>query len=408
VSPEGTAWVVNERKDTTETCLTNLQIAAPPTSVTGVTEVGSPIEDYSQHTDDELHQANLDNLADFDRLRKKLESHAYFKLLPALNETIERFKRQGYRMGGKSEIAEYLTSIGYNYATVRKWNERFRKGLLKAAGSTKPLPPNPLTPEQHEVAEALKAQGCKKGEAWKLAKTAKGATFQERLKYALASRVLPATASSELSDDASPEHVVGGDNNPQPPIIVEQVPEPESGTIEELRQVDDGDSIVHPTSSMGIDEPGASAKSPESASVLGGAALARMIRPVSIEKSEQVLVSAIELAKAIIEQGLGGEFPAALSLLTSSNIPVPGVVPAPAWKRDTKHVEPDLPKGGDWRKLLNSYNQVMGKNTDAVFIGLDLRTLTQAFANFVQGIADSLCRDSSKKLRVTAEIIECD
>lgn len=80
---------------TTETGLTKRSITAPTTSVTGVTEVTIlAVTDYSQHTDDELHQVNLDNLAEFDRLRKKLDAHAYFKLLPALNATIARFNRQ--------------------------------------------------------------------------------------------------------------------------------------------------------------------------------------------------------------------------------------------------------------------------------------------------------------------------
>jgi len=212
----------NERGITNETFLTNWDIAPKLASVTPVTEVTMlTIECYSQHTDDELHQVNLDNLAEFDWLRKNLESYAYEKVLPALNETIKRFNRQGCRMGGKSEIAEYLTSIGYNYATVRKWNERCRKRLLKAAAPTKPTPSNPLTPDQQVVAVALEAQGCKKGEARNLAKAATGATFQERFKSALASRVAQPTMANKPDEGcAEPVPTITVESRQPPPSAV--------------------------------------------------------------------------------------------------------------------------------------------------------------------------------------------
>jgi hypothetical protein len=129
-------------------------------------------------------------------------------------------------MGGKSEIAEYLTSIGYNYATVRKWNERFRKSLLKAAQSTKPTPPNPLTPDQREVAEALETQGCKKSEAKKLAKAATGATFEDRFKSALAGRVAQPTIAKKPDE---------GGAEPVPAITVES-PQPPPNAVGEPSQ----------------------------------------------------------------------------------------------------------------------------------------------------------------------------
>ena len=121
-------------------------------------------------------------------------------------------------MANRKSPSTAFTSIGYNYATVRKWNERFRKSLLKAAAATKPTPPNPLTPEQQEVVRALTLQGYKKGEAVALAKAANGlSSFQERFKSALASRVSPTIVTSESSDEASPERV--SDNHaPQLPI----------------------------------------------------------------------------------------------------------------------------------------------------------------------------------------------
>jgi hypothetical protein len=225
------AGMDNECGSTNETGLINQNIPAPPTFVTPVTEVTMlTIEDYSQHTDDELHRVNLDNLAEFDRLRLQLESHAYEKVLPALNVTIDRFNRQGCRMGGKSEIAEYLTSIGYNYATVRKWNERCRKRLLKAAAPTKLTPSNPLTPDQQLVAEALEAQGCKKGEARNLAKTATGNTFQERFKSALAGRVAPPLMTT-MPDEGGAEPVSAIIvESPQPPPTEVGVPSQGSST----------------------------------------------------------------------------------------------------------------------------------------------------------------------------------
>jgi len=166
-----------------------------------------------------------------------LEAHAYDKLLPALNETIERYKHQGCRMGGKSEVAEYLTSLGYNYATVRKWNERLRNRLLEAAAPTKPAPTDPLTPAQQEVVQALIEQGYKKGEAIVLAKAATGMTFTERFKSALASRVVPAITATESKGGTSFEEVPADHKFSQPPtIIATPAAEAAASVTEEFRQ----------------------------------------------------------------------------------------------------------------------------------------------------------------------------
>ena len=174
------------------------------TSVTLVTKVFSPVTfqavDYSALNDEELHAVNLANLTEFGRLTGRLEVHAYERLLPALNASIERYKNPGCRMGGKSKVEEYLDSLGYNYDTVRKWNERFRKRLLAAAQPTKPPKPDPLTPEQKEVFAALKAQGCKPGEAKQLAKNTEGATFQERVSSALVHRSKAKLPNGEHED----------------------------------------------------------------------------------------------------------------------------------------------------------------------------------------------------------------
>jgi hypothetical protein len=138
------------------------------------------------------------------------------------------------------------------------------------------------------------------------------------------------------------------------------------------------------------------------ASVRSAAALPQMIRPEA-STPEQVPASAVQLATSVIEQGLGGKFPAALDLLKAANIPVPSVVSAPAQEQEAIRVVSSLPKGGDWKKLLLGYRQDFGKHTDAAFSGLDESAAKTVFLNFTQGIADFVCRDSDKKLRVTVE-----
>ena len=79
---------------------------------------------------------------------------------------------------------------------------------------------------EDELVSALIAQGYNKAEAAGLAKAATGSTFQERFKSALASRGLAAQAL--LPPPLPPA---------QPPSIIgDPVPEPEPGSVEELRQ----------------------------------------------------------------------------------------------------------------------------------------------------------------------------
>jgi hypothetical protein len=120
------------------------------------------------------------------------------------------------------------------------------------------------------------------------------------------------------------------------------------------------------------------------------------------ESSGSAAAPGLKLAKAVIEQGFGDRFPTALQVLESANVPVPSV-PAQVQKQTDAKPSPPMPKGGDWKRMLMSYTELLGKHTDAVFAELDERTLTAAFSNFAQGIADFLCRDSERKLRVIVE-----
>jgi hypothetical protein len=105
-----------------------------------------PTVDYSNHTDDELHNATVAALAAYDEKRKQADDYGYDVLIPALNQIIERYKQPGrataYRLNDCPTVGGYFQSIGLNYNTVRSWKSRAQQRLLQAAidAGTKPLP----------------------------------------------------------------------------------------------------------------------------------------------------------------------------------------------------------------------------------------------------------------------------
>jgi transposase-like protein len=102
--------------------------------------------DYSKHTDEELHDATVAEIAAYQRKREDTDNFSYDVLIPALNQIIQRYKRQGrataYRLNGCPTVEEYFESIGLNYSTVRSWKSRAQQRLLQAAtdAGTKPAP----------------------------------------------------------------------------------------------------------------------------------------------------------------------------------------------------------------------------------------------------------------------------
>ena len=122
--------------------------------------------------------------------------------------------------------------------------------------------------------------------------------------------------------------------------------------MEESRQVAEGGSVFHTASSLNGDETDNPADSAESASVRSDVAHSHLIRPALGAISEQVAASAIELAKAIIEEGFGGKFPGALDLLQDANVPVPSIAPAPGpeqvcWRDVLTHLMDKMEQYGD-------------------------------------------------------------
>ena len=104
-----------------------------------------------------LHEMNVANLNQLARMRDQTEKFAYRRVLPALNETILRYKQPGRstRLNGIPKIEDYLQSIGLHYATVRKWNERERKATLALL----PAPPK-KEPTKRLISKADEAKIC--------------------------------------------------------------------------------------------------------------------------------------------------------------------------------------------------------------------------------------------------------
>lgn len=297
-------------------------------------------------------------LAEHRRLQDRLDT----ELIPMLDRMQRVLSKRGELHAlvvAEGFVTPALTDLE-DVPTWTDWFETFRerinlslslrsvqRRLAKLRGN---VPPPLLTPEEQQVVQALLAQGYLKGEATKLAKAATGATFQERFKSALASRVSPATAARESNDEDSTEHVQDS-HEPQPPIECGDLT-PEPGTVEESRQVAEGGSVSHTASSLNEDETDNPTDSAGSASVRGDVAHSRLIRPAPGAISEQLAASAIDLAKAIIEGGFGGKFPGALDLLQDANVPVPSIAPGPGpeqvcWRDVLTHLMDKMEQYGD-------------------------------------------------------------
>lgn len=132
-----------------------------------------PTENYDAYTGEQLHNTNIKNLEEGERLHGKFTAHLYDQVLPALNETIKRLKGgeeiNGY--SGERQVGAYLESIGYSAKLVRQWNKRYRDrmaDLKKALGLTDGSGDSKLTPDQRELRDMLKQQGYKNPEATRL------------------------------------------------------------------------------------------------------------------------------------------------------------------------------------------------------------------------------------------------
>jgi hypothetical protein len=165
------------------------------------------VADYSQHTNEQLHKQNVNNLDEFKRKREDVENFAYDVLLPGFNAAIERIKR-GEVLNGCTEVAAYFESIGFKYATVRKWKQRFYERTFKPLLNAAPGKPETLTPEQRELRDALTQQGYRPPEAIRFAKAAQGNSFMERFKWVMVHRAdeIHGTEPATKTVDPAPAH----------------------------------------------------------------------------------------------------------------------------------------------------------------------------------------------------------
>jgi hypothetical protein len=152
-----------------------------------------PTENYGAYTAEELHNANIENFKEGERLHGKFTAHLYDRVLPALNESIKRLKAgeviNGY--SGERQVGAYLESIGYSADLVRQWNKRYRDrmaDLKKALGFTDGSGDSKLTPDQRELRDVLMQQGYKNPEATRLAKAAEGTSLIDRFNWVMAHR----------------------------------------------------------------------------------------------------------------------------------------------------------------------------------------------------------------------------
>lgn len=120
----------------------------PPaaTSVTGVTEVAYAPINYSSYTPDELHRANVENVATAKGMTNQFNSFVENRMLLAFRETISRLKKQGQRLNGHSDVDAYFKSIGMTYSNVRQLFSREKKRLLESMGYEKRETPDPPVP----------------------------------------------------------------------------------------------------------------------------------------------------------------------------------------------------------------------------------------------------------------------
>ena len=151
----------------------------------------------------------------------KFTAHLYDRVLPALNETIERLKR-GEEINGHSgerQVGAYLESIGYSAELVRQWNKRYRDrmaDLKKALGLTDGSGDSKLTPDQRELRDALMQQGYNNPDATGLAKAAEGNDLIERFNWVMAHRANQINGTGTNEDVARVINAAAEESDPEP------------------------------------------------------------------------------------------------------------------------------------------------------------------------------------------------
>lgn len=180
-----------------------------------------PTELYGVYTAEQLHNANIDNFKEAERLHGKVTAHLYDRVLPALNESIKRLKvgEEINGFSGERQVGAYLESIGYSAELVRQWNKRYRDrmaDLKKALGLTDGNGDATLTPEQRELRDALRQQGYKNPEATRLAKAAEGTSLIERFNWVMAHRANQINGTVTHEDVAGVINTAAEESDPEP------------------------------------------------------------------------------------------------------------------------------------------------------------------------------------------------
>lgn len=171
-----------------------------------------PVENYGTHTAEELHNTNIENFREGERLLGKVIAHTYDRVLPAINETVKRLKNGEEINGfsGERQVGAYLESIGYTAGLVRQWNKRYHDRMAKlkeALGLTGNGDAN-LMADQRELRDTLIEQGYKNPDATRLAKAAEGDSIIERFNWVMAQR------ASEIRGTGTGTQDIAGAINP--------------------------------------------------------------------------------------------------------------------------------------------------------------------------------------------------
>jgi hypothetical protein len=180
-----------------------------------------PTETYGAYTAERLHNTNVENFKESKHLHSKFVAHQYDRVLPALNESIQRLKA-GEEINGFSgdrQVGTYLDSLGYTADLVRQWNKRYRDriaALKNALGLVDGTNAGKLTPEQRELRDALKEQGYKHPEATRLAQAAEGNSLIERFNSVMAQRAKEISGTVTGKDVSGRINAVIETSNPAP------------------------------------------------------------------------------------------------------------------------------------------------------------------------------------------------
>jgi hypothetical protein len=210
--------------------------------VTSVAEVAYAPVNYSIYTHDELHSANVENVATAKGMNSQFNSFVENRMLLAFRETISRLKKQGHRLNGHSDVEAYFKSIGMTYSNVRQLFSREKKRLLESMGYEKrENRDNPIPRLQKADRKALIEGNHRANELVAALEAGRDVKAEiARFKSVMDVKRLDDIVQANLAEPDA-QHPEAGFETPvavpvAPPIEGDPLPEPDPGTLEELRQ----------------------------------------------------------------------------------------------------------------------------------------------------------------------------